>query len=154
MAYRPLQSQFAINIIEDERNRILLLKRPADAAFGAGLWGFPAGHIEDGETPEQCSMREIEEEIGDEHEIKLLNSLGPIRDAFYGGIYEIYLFHYRWLQGEIALNDEHTAFAWVDRESYRQYDVMDGIDEDIAYFDIWPTSFLNPDKLPPADTSP
>jgi hypothetical protein len=46
------------------------------------------------------------------------------------------------------LNEEHTEYAWVSREHYHHYHVMDGIDEDIDYFKIWPRSYLNPDKLP------
>ena len=141
-------ARFAINIVENGRNELLLLKRAPQAQLGPGLWGFPAGHIEPGETPMQCSLREIKEELGTEGSLELVNSLGPVRDSFYGGGYRIYLFHYRWHAGKIRLNEEHTEYAWVSREHYRHYHVMDGIDEDIDYFKIWPRSYLNPDKLP------
>jgi hypothetical protein len=62
---------------------------------------------------------------------------------------EIYLFHYRWHSGHIVLNEEHTRYAWIGRENYRTYAVMRGIDEDIAYFNVWPRSCLNQDGLPP-----
>ena len=75
-------------------------------------------------------------------------TLGPVRDSYYGGVYEIYLFHHRWLDGEVKLNREHSSYAWVSREDFRDYTVMDGIDEDIRYFDIWPLKFLNKNKLP------
>jgi 8-oxo-dGTP pyrophosphatase MutT (NUDIX family) len=142
-------TRFAINLIENDRNELLLLKRTPDAQMGPGLWGFPAGHIEANESPADCSKRENREELGDALQFELLGTLGPVRDSFYGGIYEVHLFHYRWLGGGITLNHEHTAYAWVGPEEYRNYPVMDGMDEDIAYLKIWPLEYLDPDKLPP-----
>ncbi len=74
--------------------------------------------------------------------------MGPVRDSYYGGVYEIHLYHHRWLDGEIKLNHEHSQYVWVGREEYKKYPVMDGIDEDIRYFGIWPLKFLNKGKLP------
>jgi len=140
--------RFAINILENDRNEILLLKRSLNLSLGPGQWGFPAGHIEPDETPERCSIRELREELGPHHRLVPVRRLGPVRDSFYGGKFEIFLFHYRWTRGNIELNKEHTAYAWVGREAYLNYDVVDGIDEDLDYFGIWPRSYLNKDKLP------
>lgn len=49
--------------IISEGGRILLVQRPDAAAMG-GLWEFPGGKIEPGETPEGALMREIGEELG------------------------------------------------------------------------------------------
>lgn len=47
-------------IIRDEENRILMIKR---AYFPFG-WACPAGHIEEGEKPEEALIRETREEVG------------------------------------------------------------------------------------------
>lgn len=90
----------------------------------------------------------MHEEIGTDHALELLASAGPFRDSFDGGIYRIDLFHYRWRRGRIELNGEHTDYAWVSQESYRHYQVMAGVDEDLAYLRLWPISALNHEMLP------
>ena len=47
----------------DRDNRILLAQRPDGKAM-AGLWEFPGGKIEAGETPETALIRELNEELG------------------------------------------------------------------------------------------
>jgi 8-oxo-dGTP diphosphatase len=47
----------------DTRGRVLLQKRRAGGEHG-GLWEFPGGKIEPGESPESALLREIEEELG------------------------------------------------------------------------------------------
>ena len=147
-ALPPIAARYSINVIENDANEVLLLKRSHKARLAPGQWGFPAGHREDGETPEQCAARELREEIGADHHVRLKRVLGPIRDTLYGGIYEIHLFHQRWLGGTITLNHEHTDHAWVSKERFRDYDVMNGIDEDILYLGIWPREYLREEKLP------
>ena len=145
---KPPKASFSINILENKQNEILLLKRHAAAELGPGLWGFPAGHIRENEDPAHCALREMHEEIGKDIIIHLLQEFGPVRDSFYGGIYQIYLFHYRWHGGTISLNEEHTEYAWAGPEEYKNYDVMEGLDEDIAYLNIWPKKYLHQNKLP------
>jgi 8-oxo-dGTP diphosphatase len=47
----------------DAGGRILIAQRPAGKSM-AGLWEFPGGKIEPGESPEEAVIREMREELG------------------------------------------------------------------------------------------
>ena len=47
----------------DRDGRVLLAQRPTGKSM-AGLWEFPGGKVEPGETPEHALIRELEEELG------------------------------------------------------------------------------------------
>ena len=47
----------------DRDGRVLLAQRPEGKSM-AGLWEFPGGKVEPGETPEAALIRELEEELG------------------------------------------------------------------------------------------
>ena len=134
----PVAGRFAVNVVENGAGEILLLKRSAASRYGPGLWGFPAGHIEAGESPQECAARELVEEVGADISVQAVKRHGPVRDEIDGKVYEFYLFHLRWLGGGIRLNHEHTDYAWVSRDEYRRYPVMRGVDLDLRYLDVWP----------------
>ena len=50
-------------VIEDESGRFLACLRPQGKHLG-GLWEFPGGKVDRGESPENALVRELEEELG------------------------------------------------------------------------------------------
>lgn len=52
----------AVALVRDD-GKVLLQRRPSGKMHG-GLWEYPGGKVEKGETPETALIREIEEELG------------------------------------------------------------------------------------------
>lgn len=64
MKGRPLPLVLvAACVLRDSEGRILIAKRPPGRSL-AGLWEFPGGKVEQGESPEHALVRELAEEIG------------------------------------------------------------------------------------------
>ena len=103
----------------DRDGRVLLAQRPAGKSL-AGLWEFPGGKVEDGETPETCLIRELQEELG----ISTWKScLAPL--TFASHTYDDFhllmpLFACRRWEG-IAAPQEGQNLAWVRPQNLRNY---------------------------------
>jgi 8-oxo-dGTP diphosphatase len=59
--FKPLLLVVAAALI-DADGRVLLAQRPAGKNLG-GMWEFPGGKLEAGETPEAALIRELQEEL-------------------------------------------------------------------------------------------
>lgn len=53
----------AVGVIQDRAGRVLITRRPATAHQG-GLWEFPGGKIDAGESVQEALVRELREELG------------------------------------------------------------------------------------------
>ena len=51
-----------VGVIVTKDQQVLLLRRRN--VHGAGTWSTPGGHLDFGESPEQCAVREVKEETG------------------------------------------------------------------------------------------
>ena len=107
---RPIVLVAAVALI-DADGRVLLAQRPADKAMG-GLWEFPGGKVEAGETPEAALIRELREELAIE---TVTSCLAPLTFASHG--YDDFhllmpLFACRRWQGQPRAI-EHQALTWA-----------------------------------------
>ncbi len=55
--------EVAVGLVRDGAGRLLIAQRQAHQPF-AGLWEFPGGKLEPGESPRQALVREFAEEVG------------------------------------------------------------------------------------------
>ncbi|WP_106768724.1 8-oxo-dGTP diphosphatase MutT [Paenibacillus faecalis] len=103
--------EVAAAIIENDQGQILIArKRPGKSQ--AGLWEFPGGKLEAGESPEACLKRELQEEMKIEIEPY---ACFESHDHHYGEVH-IRLIAYKayYIKGTIQLVD-HDEFRWVER---------------------------------------
>jgi 8-oxo-dGTP diphosphatase len=103
----------------DADNRVLLAQRPEGKQF-AGLWEFPGGKVEAGETPEETLVRELQEELGVETKAACLAPL-----TFASHTYETFhllmpLYVCRRFWGT-ARPLEAQALKWVKPNKLRDY---------------------------------
>ncbi|MGX7875087.1 8-oxo-dGTP diphosphatase MutT [Mesorhizobium sp. ORM6] len=103
----------------DADGRVLLAQRPEGKQL-AGLWEFPGGKVEPGETPEQCIVRELHEEIGIETEIPCLAPLTFASHSYDDFHLLMPLFVCRRFRG-IAQPREGQALKWVRPKQMRDY---------------------------------
>jgi 8-oxo-dGTP diphosphatase len=103
----------------DADGRVLITQRPEGKPL-AGLWEFPGGKVEPGETPEETVIRELQEEIGVETQVACL---APLTFASHG--YETFhllmpLFVCRRFAG-MPQAKEVQALKWVRPKQLRDY---------------------------------
>jgi A/G-specific adenine glycosylase len=97
--------------------RVLLAKRPSRGLLG-GMWEFPGGKVEAGETLEACLGREIREETG--AEIRVMEAFGLYQHAYTHFSITLHAFRCELMAGE-PCPIEAAELAWVEPEHLGDY---------------------------------
>jgi len=103
----------------DVDGRILLTQRPEGKSM-AGLWEFPGGKVEPGETPENALIRELEEELGIDAWASCLAPLTFASHSYPDFHLLMPLFACRKWQGA-PQGREGQALKWVRPDALRDY---------------------------------
>ena len=97
--------------------KILMLQEGGKRAYG--LWSFPGGHVDEGETFEQAAIREADEESG--YQVTLGKEIfhALISDQEYKGSWgdtpeiEIKIFAANIIGGEMRLDEQALDIKWL-----------------------------------------
>jgi 8-oxo-dGTP diphosphatase len=105
----------------DEDGRVLLTRRPPGKQM-AGLWEFPGGKVDSGETPEVALIRELREELGITVQARCLAPLTFASHAYDGFHLLMPLYICRRWEGDVEPL-EGQEIAWVRSARLQSYEM-------------------------------
>lgn len=114
----PLVIEVAAGLIRDERGRYLITQRRRGSHL-AGLWEFPGGKLEAGETPAVGLRRELQEELTATFAVGEL--VETVRWEYPDRTVVLHFFDCRLESGEIVPREEQ-AMEWVEPGALAAYD--------------------------------
>lgn len=117
-------------IIADEEGNILIGQRPEEKAL-AGLWEFPGGKQEDGESIEQCIVREIKEELNVICEVG--DFLLTVSRSYEHGDFKLMVYKARIIDVENIRANVHQDLRWVKPSDMGNYKFPPADDVIIEY---------------------
>ena len=107
----------SVGVIYNAEGRILIDKRKPEGLLG-GLWEFPGGKVEKGESLEAALVREVREELG--ISIEIVRPLTVVDHAYSHFRIELHAFECRYLAGTVQCLDCDDA-KWVSPSSLSRY---------------------------------
>ena len=108
-------------IIENDDN--FLIGRRAKNEKSSGMWEFPGGKLEEGESPKECIKRELKEELNIDAEIGELFFSYTYNYPHVS--YELYFFKVNSYFGE-PVKSVHDKLKWEKLKNFYKYDFLAG----------------------------
>lgn len=109
--------QIGVAVINNQQGQILIDRRRQSGEMG-GLWEFPGGKIEPGETVEECIRREVKEEL--DIEIAVGDRLTTISHTYKTFNVTLYVHDCQYISGE-PRPIECEEIHWVEPDQMNQY---------------------------------
>jgi len=104
-----------------EKERVLVTQRSEEMPHPL-KWEFPGGKVKEGESPEYCIKREIQEELGLRVVVKQL--LPSVKHTYGTRTIKLIPFICSREEGKISLS-EHKSFRWIPIEEVEEVDWLD-----------------------------
>lgn len=101
------------------RNGKLLIAQRHEGAHLGGLWEFPGGKREPGESFQQCLARELKEEL--DMEVDVLELVESVTHEYPEKVVHLRFFRCRWRKNE-PRPIGCPAVAWINKQGLRKYD--------------------------------
>jgi len=113
-----MQTVTAAILIQDDK--VFIGQRKSGKQM-ANLWEFPGGKLEDGETQQECLIREMREEFG--VEVAVRDYFGESVYHYEHGSIKLVAYLVDWTGGEMSLSD-HKDCRWVSFNDLEDYDFV------------------------------
>lgn len=101
-----------------KKNDKIMIARKREGKPLAGMWEFPGGKIEEGETPEESLVRELMEEM--KIKVKVLDYVDESIYDYGDNVVSLKGYVVQIEEGEIVLSD-HDKYEWVSPEEAYEY---------------------------------
>ena len=125
--------QIAVGIVFRPEGQVLIAQRPASSMLG-GLWEFPGGKVEPGETLPACVERELLEEVG--IRVQAVTELATVDHAYTHFTITLTAYLCRYLSGEIQPL-QCADVRWVAPTHLRDYAFPMANQKLFSHLDRW-----------------
>ena len=103
-----------------DNDKVMISRRNKDDIL-AGKWEFPGGKVDEGETPEQCLIREMREEFGIDVSVGGFFLSSPYKYAH--GEFDLLAYFVSWTDGELHPT-VHDKVVFEDIAELHRYDFL------------------------------
>ncbi len=116
------------------RGRLLILKRKDDDDSYPSVWDCVGGHFEEGESAEECMLREAREESGQSMKIVKVGPLIEYLDAYGRAVAVPFILRPDPKKGVVP--SEHSEFKWIKLSEVKDYDIVPDLARALTLFGL------------------